>query len=154
MNLKGPRLAVQRDGPNVAPRGYWTDQFTFVQLRYEFLDSADESLTGTPVELPRTFLTFYDFDTGKGADESVEGSQVQIEALQMGPQATYVDYFPGGEVKEYSSWTEILNGNQTAVLDRSYAAWQDWQTKVYSGSEYGVGADNPITPDQLTDLQV
>ena len=75
---------MQGDGPNVAPRGYWNDQFTFVQLQYEFI-SGDCRVAGqcpshgchsgdyatecpqsvnTRIGLPGgTFLTFYDFDS-------------------------------------------------------------------------------------------
>ena len=60
--VAGPRLASQGDGVNTVPRGYWNDQFTFVQLRYEFIDgrfrdSPMESVRNTPIVVGRTFFT-------------------------------------------------------------------------------------------------
>ena len=38
----------------------WRTDYTYVQLKYEFINQD----TGLPVALSRTFMTFYDFDTG------------------------------------------------------------------------------------------
>ena len=70
------------------PRGYWNDQFTFVQLRYEFIDgrfrdSAVESIRNTPITIPRTFFTV------SGARGGIAGQ--------------------GGEARRVSSW-EVRDG--------------------------------------------
>ena len=49
INLLGPRLSAQRPFEK-----YWNEHFTFVQLRYEFLDGA----SGQPLIIGRTFITF------------------------------------------------------------------------------------------------
>ena len=58
VNLLGPRHWSQQK--KWMPHSWqWTTDQTVVQLKYEFLNDDDE-----PVELFRTFVTFYDFDSG------------------------------------------------------------------------------------------
>ena len=58
VNLLGPRRPTQTN--------FWRETFTYVQLRYEFVNAR----AGTPVTIGRTYLTFYDFDSGN-SDTSV-----------------------------------------------------------------------------------
>jgi hypothetical protein len=53
VNLLGPRSTNQRGGQ-------WKTEFTHVELKFELLGR----WTRTPITLDRTFMTFYDFDTG------------------------------------------------------------------------------------------
>ena len=46
----------------------WRAFFNYVQLRYEFLNGE----LGLPMAVERTYVTFYDFDTGKGV--ALEGN--------------------------------------------------------------------------------
>ena len=55
INLLGPRSAAQRPFDK-----FWNAHFTYVQLRYRFVNGA----TSAPLTIFRTYLTFYDFDTG------------------------------------------------------------------------------------------
>ena len=54
INLLGPRDREQRP-----PNKFWSGQFTTVQLRYSFEDE-----NSAPISLERTYLSFYDLDTG------------------------------------------------------------------------------------------
>ena len=112
INLLGPRSVNQRPASQ-----YWSDQYTMVQLRFDFLkeSSTDSySISGLaglePVTLERTYLTFYDLDTGEA---TTEGSGTQIEALQIGPQALTQETWPTTELQTYSSWSSLLpDGSQ------------------------------------------
>ena len=77
INLLGPRTPLQKPYSS-----YWNDLFTIVQLRYSF--TTGPNLLDRPLWIGRTFITFYDFDTGA---PQFEGSFQQIEAMQFGPQA-------------------------------------------------------------------
>lgn len=74
MNLLAPRETSQGGQQ-------WRDDITYVQLKYTFLNSG----TGEPITLGRTFMTFYDFDTGRqtyGNDNALAGVS-QRECIQM-----------------------------------------------------------------------
>jgi hypothetical protein len=51
-SLLGPRGTTQSR--------HWQPTLTFTQLRLEFVDP----VSGAPLDVGRTFLTMYDFDTG------------------------------------------------------------------------------------------
>lgn len=66
--------------------------FTALQLRFDFLvettsgSYAANGLSGLqPITLRRSYLSFYDLDTGEAR---FEDSKTQIEAIQIGPQVT------------------------------------------------------------------
>lgn len=55
----------------------WSTELTFVQLRFDFLDGRMSAGSAhAPLALRRTFMTFFDFDTGRArfgdAQSSVE----------------------------------------------------------------------------------
>lgn len=64
----------------------WNEIFTFVQLRFDFINSS----TGAPLTMPRTYVTFYDFDHAQG--QAITNSKGQVsnfyvkEIMQPGPQ--------------------------------------------------------------------
>ena len=100
VNLLGPRSVTQQPASM-----WWNDAFTFVQLLYEFLDS-----TEAPLTIGRTFLSFYDFDTGLS---QVTGAVPAVECMQIGPQAIDV---------RLPNVTEIQQMNQVHVGTR-HTAW-------------------------------
>ena len=61
--------------------------------------------TGAPLTIGRTFLTFYDFDTGI---PRFEGALPSIEAMQMGPQALRLE--AKNRVVEASLAGEVADG--------------------------------------------
>ena len=75
INLLGPRLTGQPGG-GLGEYGWWDEHFTFVVLRFTFVGARN----GVPVGLSRTFITFYDFDTGV---ERFDGSRTQVECAQV-----------------------------------------------------------------------
>ena len=62
VNLLGPRSPQQRPYDR-----FWHEAFTYAQLAFEFV----EGVSNTPLTLPRTFVSFFDFDTGS-SDNAVE----------------------------------------------------------------------------------
>ena len=87
INLLGPRSTAQ-----LPTYKFWNDQFSIVQLRYSFMTEisqgayrADSSgVYGLrPLNVGRMYMTFWDMDTGM---PTFGASQVQKEAMQMGPQ--------------------------------------------------------------------
>ena len=53
VNLLAPRAVGQSR--------HWNDQLTYVDLQYTFI----ANLTGQPLSLARTLVSFYDFDAGR-----------------------------------------------------------------------------------------
>ena len=49
VNLLGPRAPLQRPFDQ-----FWNDHFTYVQLRFDFVDKMD-----APLLIERSFITFY-----------------------------------------------------------------------------------------------
>jgi hypothetical protein len=110
-NLAGARTAGQA-------RSGWSDTFTACEFRYEFVTSAARNAPriynadGTialadvhKVKIPRTYVSFYDFDEGVG---SFEGSASEIqEAMQMDPQAKDVQTARVTELTVYDSWESV-----------------------------------------------
>ena len=74
INLLGPRLPAQRPYDK-----FWNAHFTIVQLRYAFVSggarinasSCSRGSGGAPLTIGRTFMTFFDFDTGKSYSQSI-----------------------------------------------------------------------------------
>lgn len=75
INLLGPRSPTQRPLPK-----FWNEHFTSCGFRYTFVNHA----TGAPIEIGRTFLSFYDFDTG-APPKSLPGSHHIPGWLLSGP---------------------------------------------------------------------
>ena len=73
INLLGPR------SPTMRPyHKFWHEELTIVQLRFTFMNG-DPFPLGSNLTIGRTFMTFFDFDTGPGDTNAVE-------MMQMGPQ--------------------------------------------------------------------
>ena len=95
VNLLGPRST------SMTPLNrLWNSYFTFVQLRFEFVDGR----TRDPLALERTYMSFYDFDTAAGG-------QAGIEALQMGPQATGVELPSDSWIIREADWPDFVAGD-------------------------------------------
>jgi hypothetical protein len=147
VNLLGPRSLTQRPFSQ-----FWSDTFTIVQLRFDFLREATDGayqqlgLSGlVPIELERTFISFYDLDTG---EPTFARSSVQVEAIQMGPQAVDVQTMNATELQTFNNWPELL-GSDPRTTSFGGGVWPTWSgaaSRVYAGSTYGVGDDNPINP--------
>ena len=73
INLRAPR--------DPATTKWWASEFTMVQLKYELVTGDEQS----PIVLPRTYLTFYDFDAGVS---SQSGGTIN-EAMQIDPQVCH-----------------------------------------------------------------
>ena len=135
INLLAPRSQSQRR--------YWHHEQTFVDLRYTFLNA----VTQAPSVLDRTMLTFYDFDAGRETDAS--GRRVSTECMIIrgaGRVATNAD-------------TEIVNQPPlaTAAIASGLRGWDDgaWASETYyCGTVYGIGADNPADPLELSALEM
>ena len=134
VNLLGPRDPRQ-------PRA-WHQHLTYVELRYDFVSG----LSGQPIALERTYVTFYDFDTGQ---PYVEGSDTQVECVQIGPEAERLIFPPLTEIVQYDEWTDFASADDIA----GYSSWAAWGSKVNTATVYGVGMDNPSNPLSLTELQ-
>ena len=74
VNLRGPR-SLSQSGDT------WDSEFTMVELKYEFVNQR----TSDPYVIDRTYMSFYDFDTGEA---KFAGSETQVEVMQMDPAAT------------------------------------------------------------------
>lgn len=143
VNLLGPRSATQ------LPAGkWWNEAFTFVQLRYEFLDGA-----GAPIVIQKTYLTFYDFDTGWS---QVIGAVPAVECMQMGPQATAIQLPHDSDIQQLSQADFVASLSEAARAVASTFS-TDWSTSnasvVNTASVFGVGDDNPSDSYSLTELQ-
>ena len=112
VNLKGPRSPTQS--------GFiWREQATYIELQYDFVTGGDR----TPIRLPRTYLTFYDFDMGNSQvkDPINVGS---TEAMQMDPEATTAAYRKDDtELSEATTWSNYLTARFGS--DRSHAQRTD-----------------------------
>ena len=164
VNLLGPR-----DSSQTSAVAGW-DRFTYVQLRVQFV--TDKSSHGgsarAPIVLPRTYMTFYDFDTGQ---PQFEGSYVQREAMQTDPAIKEVLISSFSELNNYSNLHDFLlatsagsptESSTQADLEAFFTAaeleevesWTGQSTsRLYAASTYGVGKDNPVDTYQLTEQQ-
>ena len=132
VNLLGPRTEAQGQ--------QWRSDFTYVQLRLEFL-----SENGTPLTIWRTYMTFFDFDTGA---PQFDASNTQLECMQIGPEARQRIVTDVTEIVTFSSWQAFAD--TTGGTLPSALAYDDWSTPIGVASTYGVGKDNPIDPYTLT----
>jgi hypothetical protein len=132
VNLLAPRA--------VGTRRYWHDRLTFADIRYTFVAAA----TGAARVVGRTLLTFYDFDAGR--EVNANGVRVATECIKV----------RGAADMSLNPATEIVN--DAPIDDHSLelsASWAGWEAEtIYCGSQYGVGADNPLNPLTLTPLEV
>lgn len=139
INLLGPREEDQA--------GYvWHTGGTFVELLFEVVGrdgSGTRALT-----LPRTYLTFYDFDA----------SATSSEVMQINPSGSPLEIMPAtSELIRASSWSALLD---EPVLDELFPTTsqrqylESWGTPVSRATARGVGADNPIESYVLTQQQV
>jgi hypothetical protein len=154
INLLGPRSASQSPAAML-----WHSDFTLVQLSYSFVAGTNS----VPITIGRTFLTFYDFDTG---EPTFQQSRVQVEGFQPGPQAAAVELPSPTEIETHVDWATFLSSMlsyppaaSTRVPPSSSAnassagTWSLWSSAIYSGSTYGVGNDNPTDVYALTAQQ-
>ena len=137
VNVKGP----QTDG-----------EPTFMQLRYTFINS----LTTEPATLGRTYMTFYDFD----------GSNTLRECMQIRGSVSKVGVSPTTELQAlHFNRTARENGEELeidpalrGIMDALPPGSMFWDTHteaspVYCSTETGIGADNPMNPHDIIDLQ-
>ena len=117
--------------------GVWHSDITSVQLQFTFIDQN----TRQPVELERTFMSFYDFD--EGSDRQAECIQFDgTQALTQVPNTTELE-----QVTDQDSYDRIeARMTQDHLLD-------SWDTPIYCGATRGFGKDNPTDPDTLTEEQ-
>ena len=123
INLKGPRLAVQGDGSNTIPRGYWNDQFTFVQLRYEFIDgrfrdSAVESTRNTPIVVPRTFFT-----VGRRQRQARQGSLGEHSSTTAAQQQHIAQEIQSGDGGPSLTAARVRIWRAHSVASRTQSQW-------------------------------
>lgn len=137
---QGPRSSAQRPHSQ-----FWNEHFTTVQLRYEFISSANyRSLT-----LDRTYLTFYDFDAGHS---QVVGATPAMEIVQIGTQAIAVELPTDTELVRRTSWSQIgLSSQALAMAHRMPTG--GWESPILYATAYGTGHDNPMEPYAVTELQ-
>jgi hypothetical protein len=154
INLLGPRSNGQ-----MPANKRWTDQFTLVQLNFAFLTDRTPDQTYrsfVPITLGRTFLTFYDFDTGAAR---FSGSDTQLELMQIDPQAAYVERAHVTEIRQHSSFFDVIANVSVESLQRlgpnaATMISQQWAgSSVWSATTYGVGDDNPFSAFSLTQQQ-
>jgi len=157
VNLLGPR------DPSQSGR-IWNSNMTFVELDVAFLGrsqawdpngdiNAQLSAT-TPITLNRTFMAFYDFDTGLARFDNALSSP---EAMQL--ESTHVtgEYLPAStELERLSSWNQVADAAQINSFFSSQTerdALYSWPSLITKGSRYGIGKDNPVSTFTLDELQ-
>ena len=159
INLLGPRDPSQTGH-------IWNSQLTIVQLKYDFVTGSQR----LPVKLARTYMSFYDFDTGVAR---FDGSATQSEAMQIDPQAVQFTLTSESELVQYEAWPVEHGGfvNSSALI-KWYQSWTgesvenvtevvngvserlgSWATPIMVASAYGVGQDNPFDTYSLTQQQ-
>ena len=140
VNLLGPR-STDQSGP---PETQWNTEFTYVELRFTFIGRN----SGAPVTIDRTYMTFYDFDTGR---PEFDGSDTQIEVMQVGPEASNTYTATPSEIRQFGTWQAFLQPSAYATFSANSP--QNWVTPVNVASTYGTGRDNPADPYDLTSVQ-
>ena len=84
----------------------------------------------------------------------VQGSELAIEMMQMGPQATFLQRAAVTEIMQYGSWSEVPSlSAQARAIAATMPNEDNWPSVVNHGTIYGVGDDNPQDPLYLTELQ-
>ena len=133
INLLGPR-------PDGAYK-HWLNEATFVELEYSLLKG------GAPFAPARTFLTFFDFDSG-GSGEN--------EAVQFPPYAKDVITHASTELIQHAAWTDVITLDsylKFVQIFNASGALDVWGTPIYQSSTRGIGRDNPADPLALTEQQ-
>jgi hypothetical protein len=140
VNLLGPRSPTQQPAAMV-----WNSHLTVVQLRYTFVDAANDAL----LTIGRMHLTFFDFDTGMS---QVSAAVPAVEIMQVGPQASTVSIPAVTDMLERSesAFEQSLSPEALFFIQNMP---EPWSTHTYAATIYGVGNDNPADPYALTELQ-
>lgn len=156
VNLLGPRS-------DDMPGRIWNNELTFVELNVEFLgrtvpwdehsDPAVQAVSATPLTLARTYISFYDFDTGS---QRSDGTFNAPEAMQVDSSATTVALSSATELEQHGAWSTVsseaqLNSFFPAAADR--ARLEAWTSPIIRATTYGVGRDNPADSYTITPLQ-
>lgn len=179
INLLGPRL------PGWTPSDkFWDPYLTIAQFRYSFhcehfpnsyntMGTVSDPYAGLGnLVLTRSWFSFFDFDTGIQDRTGYDGGTEQYlikndtttygaEAMQFGPQAVVTRTYTPTELKNFSTWEELLGPmvfNHFMTEATTPGTWQNqnqqvvipWAPTVYQASTYGVGADNPYAETDLT----
>jgi hypothetical protein len=133
VNLLGPRLPTQRPLAK-----FWSEVFTYAQLRLSFVDG-----TGLPLTLYRTFLTFFDFDAGD--------NRTAVETIQLGPPGDDANGDVGGATGAAAIWTYGDQIVSSATWEEHVSGWADfhgagdaalsvlpsnWSTPIYAAHRY------------------
>ena len=139
VNLLGPRARSQIGKQ-------WDSEFTMVELKYEFANQR----TSDPYVIDRTYMSFYDFDTGEA---NFEGSETQVEVMQMDPAATSLMRALPSEIVQYASWADFLSADALASFESRFANIDQWPTPINTATTNGIGNDNPANPSDLTAQQ-
>ena len=131
------------------------DKFSYVQLKVAFV--TDKSRQGgssrEPIALPRTYMTFYDFDTGA---PRVDEAAPAPEALQMDPDIGDSMLLPSStELNVLASWSDAVTETQLGSFFSAAARTEldAWTSPIIEATQYGIGKDNPTDSQQLTPLQ-
>ena len=136
INLLGPRSVTQSGGQ-------WNTELTFVELRFAFVSN---EAPHAPVVLPRTYITFFDFDTGR----NLHSGDTAKEVLQVGPEAAWVQQTADSEiVRQTSGWASISEAAYDTIINAT-GRLEAWGTPIHLATTYGVGKDNPLDPEPIT----
>ena len=143
INLLGPRLPSQS--------GYsWNSEFTFVELKFEFLTRTasawSAAVTHTPITLRRTFLTFYDFDSGPSSAEAIQVEPTVAAELIPSPS----------ELERFPTWADFAGEQKIAAFFPTLVSrtrLEAWASLVTAATRRGVGGDNPLDSYRLTAVQ-
>ena len=100
--------------------------------------------------IDKTYMTFYDFDTGM---PQFDDSNVQVEVMQMGPEASTLELASPTEIVQYPTWSDFLSADALASFQSRHATISEWTTPINTATTYGVGNDNPATSYTLTTQQ-
>ena len=151
INLLGPREPAQSG----AVAGW--DKFTYVQIKVAFV--TDKSQQGgsslTPIVLPRTYLSFYDFDSGlSGLREAMQTDPVVKEVVlahvsEIGTFPSLLEYM----AEENTTRADMASFFTAAGLEDVESWTGQGTSKLYAGTTYGIGKDNPIESYTLTQEQ-
>ena len=139
VNLLGPREEGQAG--SVAS---WR-AFSYVQLKVQFVTGTAR----TPLQVPRTYLTFYDFDTGQ---PQFEGSQVQVETMwaDTAPHGiAYADTASPTELITYNTFEAFITamGISSTEIDAFFTTEERQELNSWQpDSNTGAGAIYSATP--------
>lgn len=94
---------------------------SYIELQYDFVTGYDAANPASsrrdPIRLPRTYLTYYDFDRGRAPN--VELDVQSREVMQLDPNTITNWYTPNQtELRHYNGWVDMLSDPSLDTFDK------------------------------------